>query len=210
MMKLIITLSIIGLLVNCQYCVRNESMTLSHNSESRYIQERLFYNDVIEDSLGSFIKYVGPQAYSHTVYTIDFARYKSDTLISFMAYKHVLLDSTYFFVDSRALLEIKKDPHILTNFEWVSLNESINGKPLNFRLEGTREINDSNLIVITSRNVRNVKQFAINPVLNQELIDKYTMKLIEEDDRKPYINIYKYVNKDSLQLMYKQSPGISE
>ena len=209
-MKLIITLSIIGLLVNCQYCVRNESMTLSHNSESRYIQERLFYNDVIEDSLGAFIKYVGPQAYSHTVYTIDFARYKSDTLISFMAYKHVLLDSTYFFVDSRALLEIKQDPQILINYEWASLNERINGKPLNFRLEGTQEVNDSTLIVITSRNVRNIEKFVIKPVLNLGLVDKYAMKLIEDDDRKPYINIYKYVHKDSLQLMYIQSPEISE
>ncbi len=102
-MKGLIAFSIIIIFVNCQYCVRNESMTLTLNSESHYIQERLFHNDVIEDSLESFIKDVGPDSYSNTVYTIDFAKYKSDTLISFMAYKHVLLDSTYFFVDSRAL-----------------------------------------------------------------------------------------------------------
>ena len=97
-MKGLIAFSIIIIFVNCQYCVRNESMTLTPNSESHYIQERLFHNDVIEDSLESFIKDVGPDSYSNTVYTIDFAKYKSDTLISFMAYKHVLLDSTYFFV----------------------------------------------------------------------------------------------------------------
>lgn len=209
-MKGLIAFSIIIIFVNCQYCVRNESMTLTPNSESHYIQERLFHNDVIEDSLESFIKDVGPDSYSNTVYTIDFAKYKSDTLISFMAYKHVLLDSTYFFVDSRALLEIKQDPQILINYEWASLNERINGKPLNFRLEGTQEVNDSTLIVITSRNVRNIEKFVINPVLNLGLVDKYAMKLIEDDDRKPYINIYKYVHKDSLQLIYIQSPEISE
>lgn len=88
-MKGLIAFSIIIIFVNCQYCVRNESMTLTLNSESHYIQERLFHNDVIDDSLESFIKDVGPDSYSNTVYTIDFAKYKSDTLISFMAYKHV-------------------------------------------------------------------------------------------------------------------------
>ena len=46
-MKGLIAFSIIIIFVNCQYCVRNESMTLTPNSESPYIQERLFHNDVM-------------------------------------------------------------------------------------------------------------------------------------------------------------------
>lgn len=206
MKQLLIILSfIVFSSCTCGRC--EESVRKAVGNEMVLNTASLFYKTEMQDSLVRFIKssYGIASKQWDVIYSVDIARYQQDTLISFWAYKSVL-SGEHPFDDSRFLLEINKDKQLLMRNDWMHLYHSLIDSNQCFRIYGAKEIDKKYIIALTSRNLDDIADICIINDFDIELFDRRKY-ISEDDDRIPFINIYRYSTKGGLKLLYRQNPN---
>lgn len=161
--------------------------------------------DSLRDSLINFMsqgrKYHNDEG--KTIYTIEFSKYKQDTLISFWAF-YDILDFDFPFYDSRFILETDKNMNLLQQSDWMKLYESIVGKISDNTLYGAVEINDSSVLSITMREGIEMMDVINTSKFDTTTFNHYKVHIRGDDDRMPVIKIYQYNKKGGLRLRYSR------
>ena len=173
------------------------------------IQHIEFVSYNLRDTLYNFIDETG--TFNHgtnkTVYSVDIALNSKDTLISFWA-AGTILATDYPFNDSRFLLQLRNKPHLIRHPNWMQLYDSLVVSNQDFVPLGAYAIDSMRYVSITYRNLKNHNLINLGEQLDTSIYNDLYSELKDQqskyidDDTKPFVKIYKIVNKDSLALLF--------
>lgn len=156
----------------------------------------------LQDSFQQFIDSVNVDNRGTVVYSLDIAKHKQDTIISFWA-SHYVLDDRNPFEDARFVYEIAKNNVLLRAYDWNGLYTSLVESPTKFTISGTAILDTNRIIAVTVRNISDISKLINVHCLDTTEFGPCRNLATYVDDRFPVIRIYKY-NSNNLELLCTQ------
>jgi len=198
---------ILSIISSCT-CNTASNITIINSSDSTdSIKDKFSFikSEILRDSLDLFIKpdNVFPNSQGQTVYTIQMAKYKQDTLIQFSSWNYTPIEDLMF-DDPRFILETHRNERLLRDIPWDELYDYVIKKSKQgFTSYGAIELNDTTVLAVVMRDSLKIDNLIQYNQFDSILFKKYE-RTIPEDQLGPDFKLYKYSRQQGLKLLIER------
>lgn len=198
---------ILSIISSCT-CNKASNITIINSSDiTDSIKDKFSFikSEILRDSLDLFIKpdNVFPNRQGQTVYTIQMAKYKQDTLIQFSSWNYTPIEDLMF-DDPRFILETHRNERLLRDIPWDVLYDYVIEKSKQgFTSYGAIELNDTTVLAVVMRDSLKIDNLIQYNQFDSILFKKYEYTILD-DQLGPNFKLYKYSRQQGLKLLIER------